>query len=661
MSLSKCFFRLVLSFLLFVLPFAVQGENKTYYTLTDEQGLKGLDVLQMLQLEDGRMVMVTWDYVNIYDGVSFRSIRRDKVYESAIQGYKGYTHLYVDGEQRLWIKNTGRVSCLDLRTLRFVSRCDSLFRDPSATDFFVDSDKDLWLVDGRRLVNNRNEMTLVLPDGAGNVQDLDVYEKRVYVFTHQGKVIVFDVETGEMMAVCPAYGESEQASFDKTSLIVRAVGGCFYQIRMGNRRSVFLSFDPLTMSWSRLMEADTQLHTLVVTAARVAYITTSSGYVVYNLQNHESVQFNSLRLPDGTMLTTGLNTVCQDREGGIWLGSYHKGVLYSSPLSGIFDTRERDIHLTPLLHSVYLHGKVLDVWSGGMAEDAPYAEHLEFGYDDNDLTFLFSSMKYVRPRNVYWRYRISGHGDEWQVVTADSEPELVDDRGRLRLSFVNLSPGEYVLEVMVSANADRWDGGVRRIGWTIRHPWWATFPAYVAYVFLFLSLLVLSVWLYIRRMRLRSERKSREDMLLMRIQDLIEKCNQYECAVNVVLTDKDEPEEQTAMSEAEMDFLNRATALVECNLSNSSYSVEQLSRDICMERSGLYKKLTAVLDKSPVAFIRMIRLRKAVELLRQGDMTIAEIAEATGFSSPSYFSKCFQKEYGCKPSEYLQQRPDGGS
>lgn len=658
MSASKCFFRLVLSFLLIIFPCAVQGENKTYYTLTDEQGLKGLDVLQMLQLEDGRMVMVTWDYVNIYDGVSFRSIRRDEVNESVIEGYKGYTHLYVDAEQRLWVKNMGRVSCLDLRTLRFVACCDSLFRYPSATDFFVDSDKDLWLVDGRCLVNNRNGMTLLLPDGTGNVQDLDVHEKRVYVFTHLGEVVVFDAETGEMIAVCPAYGEREQALFDKTSLIVRAADGCFYQIRMGNRSSIFLAFDPLAMSWIRLMETSTQLHTLVVTVARVAYITTSSGYIVYNLQSHESVQFNSLRLPDGTMLTTGLNTVCQDREGGIWLGSYHKGVLYSSPLSGIFDTRERDIHLTPLLLSVYLHGKTLDVLSGGMAEDAPYAEHLEFGYDDNDLTFLFSSMKYVRPRNVYWRYRISGHGDEWQVVTADSDPELVDDRGRLRLSFVDLMPGEYVLEVMVSANADRWDGGVRRIGWVIRHPWWATLPAYIAYGILLLSLLALSVRLYIRRMRLRTERKSREDMLLMRIQDLIEKCNQYESAVNVVLTDKGETEGLTEMSEAEMDFLNRATALVECNLSNSSYSVEQLSRDICMERSGLYKKLTAVLDKSPVAFIRMIRLRKAVELLRRGNMTIAEIAEATGFSSPSYFSKCFQKEYGCKPSEYLLRCPD---
>lgn len=661
MPISKYFFRLTWVVLFISFSIAMQGESRTYYTLTDEQGLKGLDVMQMLQLEDGRMVMVTWDYVNIYDGMSFRSVRRDEAYESVIQGYKGHTRLYVDGEQRLWVKNMGKVSCLNLRTLSFIPGCDSLFRYPSATDFFVDSDKDLWLVDSRRLVNNRNEVTLLLPDEAGDVQDLDVYEKRLYVFTHWGEVIVFDVETGERIAICAAYGEPERILFDKTSLIVRNVDGRFYQIRMGDRRSIFLSFDPLTLSWSRLMESDTQLHTLVVTAAQVAYISTSNGYIVYNLRNHETVQFDSLRLPDGTMLATGLNTVCQDREGGIWLGSYHKGVLYSSPLSGIFDTHERDIRLTPLLLSVYLHGKAMDVLRGEMAVDAPYTEHLEFGYDDNDLTFLFSSQKYVRPRNVYWRYRLSGHGDEWQTVTADSHPDLVDDRGRLRLSFVDLLPGEYVLEVMVSANADRWNGSIRRIGWVIRHPWWATLPAYVAYVLFALSLLALSVWLYVRKMRLRAEQKSREDMLLMRIQDLIEKCNQYESAVNVVLTDKDEPEEQTVMSEAEMDFLNRATALVERNLSNSSYSVEQLSRDICMERSGLYKKLTAVLDKSPVAFIRMIRLRKAVELLRLGNMTIAEIAEATGFSSPSYFSKCFQKEYGCKPSEYLQRSSEGNN
>lgn len=653
MLVSKLFPGLFLAFVgFFVVLHPACGENKTYYTLTDEQGLKGLDVLQMLQLEDGRMVMVTWEYVNIYDGVSFRSVRRDESCEFPIEGYKGHTHLYVDGGQHLWIKNTRTVSCMDLRTLRFIPHCDSLFRISSPQDFFVDSDKDIWLVDGRHIVNNRNGTTLALSGSAGEVQDLDVFDNRIFVFTHLGKVVVFDAGSGREIGACPAYSEKESMLYDRTSLVVRAADGCFYQIRMGREGALFLSFDTKEMSWKRLLESDYSLHTLIVTAAHVAYITTSNGYIMYDLRTHEYVQPDALRLPDGTMLTTGINTVCQDREGGIWLGSYHKGVLYSSPLSGIFDTHERNIRLTPVLISVYLHGRTADVQNGGLYEDAPYTERLELDYDDNDLAFLFSAMKYVRPRNVCWRYRLSGQDDGWQTVTADSVPELVDDKGRLRLSFVDLPPGHYLLEVMASADSGRWDGGIRRISFVIRSPWWATPPAYAAYILVALSALCLSVWLYVRRVRRRSERKIREGMLLRRIQDLIEKCNQYESAMNVVLADREEPEEQPMMSEAEIDFLNRATAFVERNLSNTSYSVEQLSRDICMERSGLYKKLTAVLDKSPVAFIRTIRLRKAVELLRRGDMTVAEVAEATGFSSPSYFSKCFQKEYGCKPSEY---------
>ncbi len=70
-----------------------------------------------------------------------------------------------------------------------------------------------------------------------------------------------------------------------------------------------------------------------------------------------------------------------------------------------------------------------------------------------------------------------------------------------------------------------------------------------------------------------------------------------------------------------------------------------------MERTGLYKKLTALMQQSPVVFIRSIRLHRAADMLRQGNLSIADVAERTGFSSTSYFSKCFQKEFGCKPSE----------
>ena len=85
------------------------------------------------------------------------------------------------------------------------------------------------------------------------------------------------------------------------------------------------------------------------------------------------------------------------------------------------------------------------------------------------------------------------------------------------------------------------------------------------------------------------------------------------------------------------------------------YSVEQLSRDLCMERTGLYRKLVNLLDQSPSLFIRNIRLQRAAQLLTENELSIAEIAERTGFSSSSYLSKCFQEMYGCRPSEYARK------
>ena len=74
-----------------------------------------------------------------------------------------------------------------------------------------------------------------------------------------------------------------------------------------------------------------------------------------------------------------------------------------------------------------------------------------------------------------------------------------------------------------------------------------------------------------------------------------------------------------------------------------------------MDRTGLYRKLIALLDKSPSLFIRNIRLQKAAQLILEEELSIAEIADKVGFSSGSYLSKCFQEMYGCRPTEYAEK------
>jgi len=108
-------------------------------------------------------------------------------------------------------------------------------------------------------------------------------------------------------------------------------------------------------------------------------------------------------------------------------------------------------------------------------------------------------------------------------------------------------------------------------------------------------------------------------------------------------------EEQPALAD---EWLKTAIATVEKNISDEHYSVEQLSADLCMSRMTFYRKIQSATGQKPTEFIRTIRLRRAAELLNENRMTITEISYATGFSSVSYFSRCFRTMFGVSPTQF---------
>ncbi len=103
-------------------------------------------------------------------------------------------------------------------------------------------------------------------------------------------------------------------------------------------------------------------------------------------------------------------------------------------------------------------------------------------------------------------------------------------------------------------------------------------------------------------------------------------------------------------------FLNVAMLYIEENLHNPQLSVEDLSRHTAMSRVSLYKKCLKVTGKSPVDFIRSVKLEKAAVLLEKSDKTIAEICYMVGFSTPNYFAKSFKAKYHVLPSEYIAEK-----
>ena len=75
-----------------------------------------------------------------------------------------------------------------------------------------------------------------------------------------------------------------------------------------------------------------------------------------------------------------------------------------------------------------------------------------------------------------------------------------------------------------------------------------------------------------------------------------------------------------------------------------------------MSRVQLYRKLKSLTNSSPKELLRRLRLKKAASLLAASDMTVAEIAYEVGFSSPSYFTKCYKEQFGESPTDFLKRK-----
>ncbi|MEH0153122.1 helix-turn-helix domain-containing protein [Limibacter armeniacum] len=104
----------------------------------------------------------------------------------------------------------------------------------------------------------------------------------------------------------------------------------------------------------------------------------------------------------------------------------------------------------------------------------------------------------------------------------------------------------------------------------------------------------------------------------------------------------------------DMNFLSRLLDVVNEHYSNTELSVEELAEDLCMSRSQLFRKLKSQTGQTPSEYLYAFRIKKAIELLKERKLSIADIAKETGFSSPNSFSKTFSKHIGVSPSRYLR-------
>jgi signal transduction histidine kinase/ligand-binding sensor domain-containing protein/AraC-like DNA-binding protein len=102
-------------------------------------------------------------------------------------------------------------------------------------------------------------------------------------------------------------------------------------------------------------------------------------------------------------------------------------------------------------------------------------------------------------------------------------------------------------------------------------------------------------------------------------------------------------------------FIKKVLLLIDNNISNPNFSIEELSSDVFVSRYTLYKKILAMTGKTPNELVRSMRLKRAVQLLETGHLTVSQICHKVGYKSQKYFVKTFKSEYNTIPSKYVEK------
>ncbi len=148
------------------------------------------------------------------------------------------------------------------------------------------------------------------------------------------------------------------------------------------------------------------------------------------------------------------------------------------------------------------------------------------------------------------------------------------------------------------------------------------------------------------------------DLIIWRARNLIDSRRLLRSQFGRTITVEPSLENEKSANEL---FIEQVVSLIEKNMKNKLLSVEFLAEQCAMSRATFYRKMESLLDQPPSVFIRTYRLKKAAKMLQSGNYYVAEVAYQTGFSNPKYFSKCFQKEFGSTPTEYIKTLADAHS
>jgi len=364
---------LLLGLLQSVVGFSTEPE-RFFYVYNAANGLADNSAQTINCTKTGRLVITTMGQINFFDGQQFHYIDPTTENTYPLSKYKGHAHLYFDKHHHLWLKKRHSVTCVNLTKEMFVDNIIDEFRkmgmEDKVEDLFVDADNIAWFLTEKGIFSTGNKRFYKV-DTMLNLQELGTYEdKYLLLFYENGRLDVLDMGSGSVVYSEKPYNDEMSQKYAGTT-VIRELGSSFYQIRNGHECGILMRFDVNKRKWETILETPYYLSNIVEHDS-ILYIPSAYGYWTYELSSGQMEHIERLRMSNGQMLLTDINAMEFDRQGGLWVGTEKRGLLYARPYSSPFRvygwTDKRAIELANILEQ---------------------QAHLQFTYRDKPVNCVF--------------------------------------------------------------------------------------------------------------------------------------------------------------------------------------------------------------------------------------------------------------------------------
>ncbi len=239
---------------------------------------------------------------------------------------------------------------------------------------------------------------------------------------------------------------------------------------------------------------------------------------------------------------------------------------------------------------------------------------LSIGHDCTCLTLYLTSFNHVNAPKIRFAVKVEGLDGDWVYMAP----------GENVFRLLNLPKGHYRVWLRATDENGLWGRQHQALVIHREPAWWETGWAYTLYALLAIACLAGAFLLY----RYVQRKREQFDQAIARGQKAAEK-------------------EQLSPNS---DFSNKAIAIVKANMDNENYTVDMLADALCMSRVNLYRKMMTVCGQTPSDLIKTLRMEHAHRLLTTTDLPVNIVAGKCGFTSSSYFAKCFKARFGVLPT-----------